>query len=179
MHSAMISPRFFWLLEPLIIARYSSNLRTIQPSVIQHSRSRILIGEGCLQLVLILVRAGFFSRFFSAESYCVFDSTPREGTFLVISCPDSKGEDLYQCSCSIGVGNPVDAPNTPTCDLCSFCPDETLSYNCQNVASGTCIGRDCGDNCIASADSATMVHAPFLVSLLTLTTIVQLWVLWF
>ena len=121
----------------------------------------------------------FLTSFFPwvSKRYCVFDNTPREGTFLVISCPDSKGEDLYQCSCSIGVGNPMDAPNTPTCETCSFCPDETLSYNCQNVAVGTCIGRDCGDNCIASSGSVTMAHAIFLVPMLALSTIFQLWTL--
>ncbi len=86
----------------------------------------------------------------------------------MISCPDSRGENLYQCACSIGVGDPVDAPNTPTCDKCSFCEDETLSYNCQNVATGTCIGRNCGDECIASLDSAAMAPSTLLIPILAI-----------
>jgi hypothetical protein len=59
--------------------------------------------------------------------YCIFDDTPREDTFLVLSCPNTE-DDLSQCHCTIGVGEPDEAPNTDTCLKCAFCKDGTLAY---------------------------------------------------
>jgi hypothetical protein len=89
--------------------------------------------------------------------------------FLVLSCPDSRGEDLSQCECEIGIGFSEDAPNTPTCRFCSFCSDGTLNYNCDNLAGGTCIGRTCEGSCIVSLDysAAVMRTTSILVSWIT------------
>ena len=84
--------------------------------------------------------------------YCSFDDTPREETFLQLACPDSKGEDLQLCYCTIGVGEPAQAPGTDTCDQCTFCADGSLAYDCRNVAEGTCIGRSCNGECISDVD---------------------------
>jgi hypothetical protein len=123
------------------------------------------------------------------KRYCVFDNTPRNQTvsidrvileapcwlfrtvsvvswfcpvfkFLLLSCPDSRGEDLSKCECEIGIGFSEDAPDTPTCRSCSFCSDGTLNYNCENVAGGTCIGRTCDGSCIVSLEyaSAAVAH---------------------
>jgi hypothetical protein len=81
--------------------------------------------------------------------YCIFDDTPREDTFLVLSCPDTR-DDLSRCHCTIGVGESEDAPNTPTCSKCGFCRDGTLAYDCRNVADGSCIGMNCRGQCISS-----------------------------
>ena len=83
--------------------------------------------------------------------YCVFSDTPRDGTFLSLSCPTTK-DDLSQCSCSIGIGDAQDAPNTDTCWKCGFCRDGSLAYDCRNVAEGICIGRTCLDDCVSSYD---------------------------
>jgi hypothetical protein len=72
--------------------------------------------------------------------YCMFENTPRGGAFLSLSCPTSRN-DLRACGCEIGIGASKDAPNTPTCNLCGFCKDGSLAYDCRNVAEGSCIGR--------------------------------------
>ena len=82
--------------------------------------------------------------------YCTFDDTPRPGTFLVLSCPNSNDDDLSKCQCTVGVGEPEEAPNTDTCLKCGFCKDGTLAYDCRKVAEGTCIGRNCLGDCISS-----------------------------
>jgi hypothetical protein len=84
--------------------------------------------------------------------YCTFADAPREGTFLMLACPDSKGDDLSLCECTIGVGKPEEAPNTDTCSDCGFCTDGTLAYDCRNVAEGTCIGRNCRGDCVSSME---------------------------
>jgi hypothetical protein len=81
--------------------------------------------------------------------YCIFDDTPRENTFLMLSCPDTR-DDLSRCHCTIGVGEPEEAPDTPTCLKCGFCTDGTLAYDCRNVADGSCIGMNCRGQCISS-----------------------------
>lgn len=81
--------------------------------------------------------------------YCIFDETPREGTFLMLSCPDTK-DDLSRCQCTIGVGDPEEGPNTRTCLKCGFCSDGKLAFDCRNVADGTCIGMNCRGECVSS-----------------------------
>ena len=84
------------------------------------------------------------------NKFCSVANTPRQGTFLMIACPTAKTNDYSQCSCSIGVGKPEQAPNVVTCDQCMFCKDQSLAYDCRNVADGTCIGMTCGGQCVSS-----------------------------
>jgi hypothetical protein len=109
--------------------------------------------------------------------YCLFEDTPREHTFLVLSCPNTE-HDLSQCHCTIGVGEPEEAPNTDTCWKCAFCNDGTLAYDCRNVAEGTCIGRNCQGECVSSQNepedlliesSAAMVGVSVCAYLLLVT----------
>jgi hypothetical protein len=83
--------------------------------------------------------------------FCTVDNTPREGTFLVLACPTTS-EDYSKCACEIGVGNPEDAPDTLTCNQCNFCKDQSLAFDCRNVATGTCIGFNCKGECISSLE---------------------------
>jgi hypothetical protein len=83
--------------------------------------------------------------------YCTVDDTPRDGTFLVLACPTST-DDYSKCACAIGIGNSEDAPATRTCDQCNFCKDQSLAYDCRNVAEGTCIGYNCNGECISSLE---------------------------
>mmetsp|Transcript_14844 Transcript_14844/g.35978 ORF Transcript_14844/g.35978 Transcript_14844/m.35978 type:complete len:196 (-) Transcript_14844:1725-2312(-) len=82
--------------------------------------------------------------------YCMFEDTPRSGAFLSLSCPLSREDSMAQCQCTIGIGDSQDAPNTATCWKCGFCRDGSLAYDCRNVAEGTCIGRNCLDECLSS-----------------------------
>lgn len=89
--------------------------------------------------------------------------------FLLLSCPDSRGEDVSKCECEIGVGLSEDAPDTPTCSSCSFCSDGSLEYSCANVARGTCIGRTCDGSCVASLEytsDAALLGMSTLLSLM-------------
>ena len=86
------------------------------------------------------------------DRYCIIDNTPRDDLFLIITCPTTDSRDEYhECACTIGVGDPLDAPNTDTCLKCGFCTDNTLAYDCRNVADGNCIGVNCRGECISSA----------------------------
>lgn len=109
------------------------------------------------------------------DRYCTFDNIPRESTFLAMQCPDSRGEDLSKCHCTIGIGEPEEAPNTDTCDQCAFCSDGTLAYDCRNVAEGTCIGRKCNGDCISSTEAPVDILSeawtPELSSTLTAATL--------
>ncbi|CAJ1937708.1 unnamed protein product [Cylindrotheca closterium] len=83
--------------------------------------------------------------------YCMFEDTPRSGAFLSLSCPTTRDDySMAQCQCTIGIGDSQDAPNTNTCWKCGFCRDGSLAYDCRNVAEGTCIGRNCLDECLSS-----------------------------
>lgn len=85
--------------------------------------------------------------------YTTTNAHPTKKQFLILSCPKNRGEDLSQCQCEIGIGNSQDVvPDTPTCQSCSFCDDGSLSYNCNNAAQGTCVGRTCDGTCIVSTD---------------------------
>lgn len=86
-----------------------------------------------------------------SSRYCTVDNTPRQDTFLVLACPTST-DDYSKCACAIGIGNPEDAPDTLTCDQCNFCKDQSLAFDCRNVAEGTCIGYNCKGECISSTE---------------------------
>ena len=82
---------------------------------------------------------------------------------------------IVDCQISFFVCNPFNLGRLfLSCTRCFFCPDGTLSYNCDNVARGTCIGRNCGDECLASVEfsctgpslSTTMVATGIVLSLL-------------
>jgi hypothetical protein len=85
--------------------------------------------------------------------YCIVDDTPRNDTFLILACPSFSQGGYSECACTIGIGDPDQAPNTETCSRCSFCKDSTLAYDCRNVAEGTCIGFNCRGECISSFEA--------------------------
>jgi hypothetical protein len=90
----------------------------------------------------------------SSSRYCTVDNTPRKDTFLILACPEfNKAESDYsKCACAIGIGNPEEAPDTETCVQCNVCKDQSLAYDCRNVADGTCIGYNCNGECISSRE---------------------------
>jgi hypothetical protein len=87
----------------------------------------------------------------SPSTYCTVDDTPREGTFLILTCLTTT-DDYSKCVCEVGIGNPEDAPGTPTCTQCNFCKDQSLAYDCRNVAEGSCIGLNCEGECISDTE---------------------------
>jgi hypothetical protein len=76
-------------------------------------------------------------------------------SFLVASCTDTNFENPTRDNCDCEIRIPVSSfGDSELCQSCLFVDDPvgdtwSLAYDCSNILSGDCVGRDTSNNCIS------------------------------
>jgi surface protein len=97
----------------------------------------------------------------NTTSGCLLLGFPDPDSLLIANCTDEIPI-RENCDCEVKVNVPTSPFGNPeSCQTCSFVASADgewrLAYDCSNVLSGVCVGRDTRNNCIVS-------YAPFLTT---------------